>query len=330
MKIISVLKYYFKSRRILLLLLPILFSLLYMVCSLSGYPLSPVFYASLLMVFFIFSFGIFDFYCYLKELRHLENLKKMASVHVETLPLPYDGKNRYINEIINMLEHRCEQAELEFRRSETATREYYTLWSHQAKTPLAAMRLLLQETSPSTEDLRQELFKAEQYVDMALQYQRLKTSPCDLLFKEHDVESIVKQSVKQTSTLFIHKKIAIKFGSLDGSVLTDRKWLVFVLEQLLGNAVKYTPFGSVTVYFQDCKLYIRDTGIGISPEDLPRVFEWGYTGYNGHGETRSTGIGLALCRATLTMLGHKISIDSQMGKGTTVILDLSRDEFHMQ
>ena len=205
-------------------------------------------------------------------------------------------------------------------------RGYYALWSHQAKTPLAAIRLLLQEEHPDRNALEQSLFQAQQYVDMALQYQRLNDSANDLLLRRCSLERIVKQAAKEVSTFFIYKKVGLVLGDLKKEVLTDSKWLQFVIAQLLTNAVKYTPSGSVSVWCEGEVLYIRDTGIGIRPEDLPRIFEWGYTGCNGHKQSRSTGIGLNLCKRALGMLGHTIVIRSQPGCGTTVEVGLSRRE----
>lgn len=198
--------------------------------------------------------------------------------------------------------------------------------SHQAKTPLAPSGLLLQEEHPDRNALEQSLFQAQQYVDMALQYQRLNDSANDLLLRRCSLERIVKQAAKEVSTLFIYKKVGLVLGDLKKEVLTDSKWLQFVVAQLLTNAVKYTPSGSVSVWCEGEVLYIRDTGIGIRPEDLPRIFEWGYTGCNGHKQSRSTGIGLNLCKRALGMLGHTIVIRSQPGCGTTVEVGLSRRE----
>ena len=151
-----------------------------------------------------------------------------------------------------------------------------------------------------------------------------------MLLRRCVLEEIVKQAVKEVSILFIHKKIRLVLGSLQEEVLTDSKWLQFVISQLLTNAVKYTSSGSVFVWYEGTTLYIRDTGIGIRQEDLPRIFEWGYTGCNGHMQSQSTGIGLNLCKRALTMLGHTIAIRSQPGCGTTVEIRLARQELEME
>ncbi|MPN49236.1 Sensor histidine kinase GraS [bioreactor metagenome] len=168
---------------------------------------------------------------------------------------------------------------------------------------------------------------------MALQYQRLGMSCHDLVFQEYALDAVARQAVRRVTTLFIHKKIGIDIAPMDRRILTDEKWLVFVLEQLLTNAVKYTQEGMVSIYLAEnepAALVIEDTGIGIQPEDLSRVFEWGYTGYNGRLDKRSTGIGLSLCKQALTLLGNSIDITSVVGKGTKVTLDLSREKIDVE
>ena len=128
----------------------------------------------------------------------------------------------------------------------------------------------------------------------------------DLVFAHYSLESIVKKALKKTGVLFRRTKLALELGNLQTDVLTDEKWLVFVLEQVLTNAVKYTRKGKISIYLDSEKektLVVEDTGMGIRPEDLPRIFEWGYTGYNGRIKNRATGIGLALCRQTMEMAG---------------------------
>ncbi|MFA9379553.1 MAG: sensor histidine kinase, partial [Acetanaerobacterium sp.] len=272
-------------------------------------------------------------YGYYKIIKQLRLLKEQAAVHLGELPCYRQLAEQGYLEIMRILENRCMQTEEKARQDAVCATRYYTLWSHQIKTPIAAMRLLLQEDTLDHKSLEQELFKTEQYVDMVLQYQRLGMPSKDLMFQEYALDALVRQAVKKVSTLFIHKKIAIDIKPMDCRILTDEKWLVFVLEQLLTNAVKYTQAGTVSICLaenEQAVLVIEDTGIGIQPEDLPRVFEWGYTGYNGRLDKRSTGIGLSLCRQALTLLGNSITITSAVGRGTKVLLDLSREKFSVE
>ena len=202
--------------------------------------------------------------------------------------------------------------------------EYYTVWAHQIKTPIAAIRLALQnEDTPLSRRLTGEVGRVEQYVQMALTYLRLGSDSSDYVIRSCALDDIVRPAVRRFAGEFIQRKIQLNYQMLNYTVLTDEKWLGFVVEQVLSNALKYTPQGSVSIYMEpEGVLCIRDTGIGIAPEDLPRVFEKGYTGYNGRSHRKASGLGLYLCREILTRLGHSVSAESQVDHGTTIRIDL--------
>ena len=174
--------------------------------------------------------------------------------------------------------------------------DYYTIWAHQIKTPIAAMRLTLQnEDSSLSRQLSEELQRIEQYVEMVLAFLRLDSDSKDYVFREQELDPIVRDAVKKFAGQFIRKKLFLRYEPLNARVLTDEKWLSFVIEQLLSNALKYTNTGGITIDLEKPQiLCIRDTGIGIAPEDLPRVFEKSYTGYNGRSDKKASGIGLYL------------------------------------
>lgn len=202
--------------------------------------------------------------------------------------------------------------------------DYYTVWAHQVKTPISAMRLTLQnEDSDLARRLLSDLGRIEQYVEMVMAYLRLGSSSTDYVIRETELDGLIRQSVKKFAGEFIQRRIALELVPTQTSVLTDEKWLAFVLEQVLSNALKYTRTGSIRIYLEQPKtLCISDTGIGIAPEDLPRIFEKGYTGYNGRSDKGASGLGLYLCRSVCRRLGHKISARSVPGEGTTVCIDL--------
>lgn len=202
--------------------------------------------------------------------------------------------------------------------------EYYTVWAHQIKTPIAAIRLALQnEDTPLSRRLTGEVGRVEQYVQMALTYLRLGSDSSDYVIRSCALDDIVRPVVRRFAGEFIQRKIQLNYQMLNYTVITDEKWLGFVVEQVLSNALKYTPQGSVSIYMEpEGVLCIRDTGIGIAPEDLPRVFEKGYTGYNGRSHRKASGLGLYLCREILTRLGHSVSAESQVDHGTTIRIDL--------
>ena len=205
--------------------------------------------------------------------------------------------------------------------------EYYTVWVHQIKTPIASMRLMLQnEDSDQARRLSEELSRIEQYVDMVLVYLRLDSESKDHVFRKCDLDQIVRGEVKKFARQFIRRKIGLRYEPLGCEVLTDEKWLVFVVEQILSNALKYTRRGKISVYEKKdgetgaVSLVIADTGIGIAAEDLPRVCEKGYTGYNGRSDKKASGIGLYLCRKILNKLSHAITLESRPGAGTKVYI----------
>lgn len=251
--------------------------------------------------------------------RVLQLTKEQILVSLENLPLPDDLIEEDYQELMALqrADRVAHQNDTDLHYSEML--DYFTLWAHQIKTPISAMRLIMQsEPELYNEELGQELFKIEQYVEMVLNYLRLDSDYTDFVLRRYSVDSMVKQSVRKYAKQFIRKKISLVYEGTDVTVVTDEKWLCFVLDQLLSNALKYTASGHIAITVTNEALIIEDTGIGIAPEDLPRVFEKGYTGYNGRTDKKSTGIGLYLCKRILTKLGHEISVESTLGEGTKV------------
>lgn len=208
----------------------------------------------------------------------------------------------------------------------TELSEYYSLWAHQIKTPISAMHLILQgEQNANTALLYEQLFSIEQYVEMALGYLRTQSMSNDMVLRTVSLDALLRQSIKKFASLFIRKRITLNYTPTDFLILTDEKWFCFVIEQLLSNALKYTVKGSISIYAPPGPqkiLIIRDTGIGIAPEDLPRLGERGFTGYNGREDKKSTGLGLYLCRTILSRLSLRMEISSKIGEGTAIFLYL--------
>lgn len=209
--------------------------------------------------------------------------------------------------------------------------DYYTMWVHQIKTPIASMHLILQkEDSEDSRRLRAELFRVEQYVQMVLCFLRLDSDFTDYVIKEYRVDDIIRPAVRRLAPQFIMKKLSLEYEQTDVVALTDEKWLGFVIEQVLSNAVKYTSAGSISIKCDGDRLVISDTGIGIAAEDLPRIFDRGYTGFNGRADRKASGIGLYLCRRICDNLGHSIKAESVPGHGTTIIIGLERDKLEVE
>lgn len=203
--------------------------------------------------------------------------------------------------------------------------EYYTIWAHQIKTPIASMRLTLQsDDSELSRKIQADLVRVEEYVEMVLTFLRLDSDSTDYLIKEVELDDMIRPAIRKFKSDFIQKKLSVNYEPLEAKVLTDEKWLSFVIEQIISNAVKYTTTGGISISISEDKvLCVEDTGIGINPEDLPRIFENGYTGFNGREQKEASGIGLYLCRRICENLGHKIWAESTPGEGTKMYLDLS-------
>ena len=324
---------FLREKRQLLFFLLFFEGALCLIYGLYGLPWGPAGYTCLVTAVVTLGFLMAGFFRWERKRRQLLILKRQAEQSLETADLPKAETplEKIYQEIIQDQEKRCQREQKESREKLVRSREYYTRWSHQIKTPIAAMELLLQEEPADVRALKRELLKTSQYVEMALSYQRMEGDGNDLVIQRYELRPVVMQAVKKVSPLLIHKHISFSAGDLSGEVLTDEKWLVFVLEQLLTNASKYTKEGgSVRIGKENGLLVLRDTGIGIRPEDRPRIFEWGYTGYNGRLDKRSTGVGLALVKQVMEMLGNKMEIRSVLGEGTEVFLDLRRTELEAE
>ena len=200
--------------------------------------------------------------------------------------------------------------------------DFFQLWAHQIKTPIAALNVLLQSDEVDVPACRRELLSVENYVGMALNFTRFDNMSNDLRLESCQLDSLVKPLIKKYATIFIHNHLTVELENLDVCILTDAKWFSFVLEQLLSNALKYTREGGVCICTRESdeglEVGIIDTGIGIRAEDLPRIFEKGYTGYNGRLDQKASGLGLYLCKGVCEKLGHRLHITSTIGEGTQV------------
>lgn len=282
-------------------------------------PLAPVLYGAVLSGFFGAVIIAAGYVSYRRKRTVLQRLADEITLSAENIPLPQNGIEEDYTKLIHTLYDSLKEAENEAAEKLSDMTDYYTMWVHQIKTPIAAMGLILQNgDSPEYSELSENLQKIEQYAEMVLCYLRLDSNSSDLVIKEYDLDSIVKQAVRKFSSQFIRRQLKLVYKPLEKTVLTDEKWLLFVIEQIISNAVKYTPSGEVEIYCEEpLTLCIRDTGIGIAPEDIPRIFEKGYTGCNGRLDKKASGIGLYLCRRICGKLGHKITAES--GDSGTVI-----------
>ena len=204
--------------------------------------------------------------------------------------------------------------------------DYYTLWVHQIKTPIAASQLLVAEVADRQlkQQLEQEIFKIDSYTNLVLQYLRLESFHDDLVLKQVQIEDLVKEIIRKYALFFIQKGLNVNLYDLDKEIVTDKKWLLVVIEQIISNSLKYTKEGGLEIYMEGQELCIKDTGIGIKNSDVLRVFERGFSGYNGRLTQQSSGLGLYLSKKISEELGHQIRIESEVGKGTIVRIQFTQ------
>lgn len=273
-------------------------------------------YFFLLSSFFTFLFLAWDIFAEAQVYRQ------------EILYASRDPKSPLECALAEKLEER--ESELYLKKSEAQSKltdllDYYTLWVHQIKTPIAASRLLVAEVSDREvkQQLEQEIFKIDSYTNLVLQYLRLESFHDDLVFEQVQVEDLVKDMVRKYALFFIQKGLTVNLHDLDKIIVTDKKWLLVVIEQILSNSLKYTKVGGLEISMEDQELCIKDTGIGIKNSDVLRVFERGFSGYNGRLTQQSSGLGLYLSKKISEELGHQIRIESEVGIGTTVRIKFS-------
>ena len=248
------------------------------------------------------------------------------------IPSTNDLIEKDYQDIINKLK---EEEELSRRKASSDYNnmvEYYTVWAHQIKTPIASMRLQIQsEDSELSRRLDGDLNRIEAYVEMVLTFLRLDSDSTDYVIREISLDDVIRPAIRKFSRDFISKKLTMDFEPTEATVLSDEKWLSFVIEQVISNAVKYTSSGGIRIYMAESDvLCIEDTGIGISAEDLPRIFENGYTGFNGREDKRASGIGLYLCKRVCDNLGHKINAESEPGAGTKIMIGYDKQKLGVE
>lgn len=304
-------------------------------------------YAAVLDAMIIIITVLAGFLGYSSKVKALSNALERPVEEQAQLPEAADDVEMLYHRLLENQSIARSESESSAAIRQSQMRDYYSMWVHQIKTPISAMKLLLEAEreelgqlmcddeqsqcllSDNMDSFEDELFRIEEYVSMALQYQRVSSTENDFVLEKVSVDGVIRDTIKKYAKIMIRRHIGMNYSGTVQEVYTDGKWLAFILEQLLSNAIKYTPQGGVTIETAEEKdrffITIKDTGIGIKAEDLPRVFEKGYTGYNGHADKKATGIGLYLCRQMADKLGHTIRIESEIGKGTKVWIGFDLD-----
>ena len=345
--------------------------LLYMY--LIGARKQDVVYAAVLDAILLLITVLVGFFRYSSKVKALSNALERPVEEQAQLPEATDDVEMLYHRLLENQSIARSESESSAAIRQSQMRDYYSMWVHQIKTPISAMKLLLEaereelgqlmcneeqsqcqtadmsggnisatglndaakqqaafkELSDNLDSFEDELFRIEEYVGMALQYQRVSSTENDFVLEKVSLDGVIRDTIKKYAKIMIRRHIGINYSGTKKQVYTDEKWLAFILEQVLSNAIKYTPKGFVTIETAEETnsffITIKDTGIGIKAEDLPRVFEKGYTGYNGHADKKATGIGLYLCRQMADKLGHTIRMESELGKGTKVWIGFDLD-----
>ena len=323
----EILKSYLKKNIKVYILFIVFILIFFIMFYLYNLPLEALIYTGSFCFLAALIASFSDFVNYKESYKKLNFLEQNILNDLEALPKSLDIRIDYYHKIIEKLYEELEKLTQENRQKNTDMVDYYSMWVHQIKTPIAAMNFLLDNEEVDQKILQQELFKIERYVEMVLTYIRLDSISSDYVITKINLDEVVKESVKKYASLFINKKIKLNYVSHETMVISDKKWLSFAFEQILGNSVKYSSSGGeITIETCDNKLVIEDKGIGIKEEDLPRIFEKGFTGFNGRYEKKSSGLGLYLCKKTLDKLGHHIEISSTVGKGTRVEITFPKED----
>ena len=323
----DIIKSYIKKNLKIYLLLIVFIFIFVLIFYLYNLPFEALFYSSSLCFIVALITSIIDYNNFRKSYIDLRYLESNILNNKEDLPKSLDIRVEYYQKIIERLHNEVEKLKIDDNKKMEDLADYYSMWIHQIKTPIAAINFLLDNEEIDVKVFRQELFKIERYVEMVLTYIRLGSETSDYVITSIDLDEVVRENIKKYATLFINKKIKLNYVSHETYVISDKKWLGFAFEQLLSNAIKYTKSGGeISINISESELTIEDNGIGIYEEDLPRIFEQSFTGLNGRYEKKSSGLGLYLCKKTLDKLQHKIEITSEVNKGTKVIVSFPKKD----
>ncbi len=222
----------------------------------------------------------------------------------------------------------------EYKFANEEYKEYIELWIHEIKTPIAVSKMIV-ENNPSeiTKNINEEIEKVEYFVEQALFYARSNNVEKDYIIKPMNLQKIINSVILKNKRSFISKKIKLNIHDVDKEVYSDSKWMAFILNQIIINSIKYSKKDKAEIeifseeYKDNTVLYIKDNGIGIESDNLPRVFEKGFTGENGRKMNKSTGIGLYLCKKLCDKLGQNIEINSVLNMETVVKIYFPKNSF---
>lgn len=290
-------------------------------------PLERALLAIAICTFVTIIVSSFDFYHFYQKHVKLKLLYSQEHFELKNLPKHRNLIEKDYQKIMQKMYEQLQKSENLSLQSEQEILDYFTTWVHQIKVPISALHLIIQNHEDGAfDELEEQLFKIDQYVNLILQYVRLGSSSTDYHFQEVYLDDLIRENIKKYAPSFIRKGLALQYEPTNFHIISDPKWLSFVIEQLLSNALKYTYKGTISIYLNEQALVIEDTGIGILAEDLPRIGERNFTGFTGRQHKNATGIGFYLSKQILQKLGHSITLSSTPKKGTKVFIHFDAQE----
>lgn len=278
-------------------------------------PLNYFFITSSLNVTILLLISIWKFTQFKRKMTLLNYFKYLEEI--DSLKSPTE--EAYQGVIENLVKEEAAQALVSKSQLENL-QSLIKMWSHQMKVPLSALSLMVQTDNLDKKEVQQQLSRLQNYLDILLTYMKFSQNKDDYRFEICDVKSIVTDLVKKYRVAFLAKELSVNIEG-DWQLKSDKKWLSFAISQILDNAVKYSRDGSeINIIMDDSSVRILDDGIGILPEDLPRLFDEGFTGFNGHEHQKATGLGLYMTKQIFDQLNLSIKVDSQIDQGTCVMI----------
>lgn len=281
----------------------------------------------LLIFFFVFLFANLDFSLFYLS---LEIVTFCLLIYLFICWVTFKKKENLQEQVNQLLiENRQLKNTIDIERKDLE--EYFLLWVHQIKTPITVSDLILQkEKTPYTCQLKEQMFYIREYTNMAINYMKLKDRQADMDIAEVEIDQLLKSLLRKYSGLFIDKNISLDYQPIDTKIITDARWATILIEQILANALKYTNSGKITLSFDRDKnaLKVKDTGIGIKSEDINKIFDRGYSGFNGRINEKSSGIGLYLVKKIAILLNIKIEVCSTVNVGSEFIICFPKQSYN--
>lgn len=328
---------YLKNRFVFLFINLILYAVVVILMTLSRFSVVVIFLLFCIWFIPILSYMMIEYFKhrhYFKELMTVQEELDQKYLIAEVIEEPSFIEGQIFHQLLHEITKAMHENVNYYRDLENEYREYIEAWVHEIKTPIASTKLLLENNeSDLSRKVDFEIQKVEGFIDQALYYARSQDVSKDYMVAEFPLKEVIMQAIRQNSRNFIYNKVAIELDEIEGTVFSDKKWVVFILNQILSNAVKYSKKseGKVqirsTLTNQNMILIIQDNGVGIDEKDVLRVFDKGFTGENGRIFGKSTGMGLYLCQKLCRKLGMGITLESSKGIGTKVILVFPRSQW---